>query len=52
MYSKYTAHIGSNESSFVMAGLLVYCMNNVSKIGDDQTMLEVTMYSKYTAHIC
>ena len=33
MYSKYTAHISSNRSHFLMAGFLVYCKYKVTKNG-------------------
>ena len=51
MYSKYTAHIGSNGSHFLTARVLVYWTYKVSKFGYGQTKWMVTMYSKYAAHV-
>ena len=46
MYSKYTAHISSNGSHFLMARVLVYWTNKVSKFEYRWTKWTVTMYSK------
>ena len=54
MYSRYTAHLSSTESHFLLARLLtfyVYCTYKVSKSEDYGTKLEVTMYFRYAAHI-
>ena len=47
---RYTAHISSNGSHFLTAGFLMTWTYKVSKIRYCWTKLEVTMFSKYTAH--
>ena len=49
MYSKYTAHISSNESRFLAAEFLVYCTYKVRTSWDYLTKIEVTLKSKCTA---
>ena len=50
MYSKYNAHIGSNDSLFLWLGS--WCTAHIrSHKWVHRTELEVTIYSKNTAHI-
>ena len=43
MYSKYTAHINSNESHFLAAGFLVNCTYKVRTTWDDWIKIEIAM---------
>ena len=47
----YAAHISSNGSHFLTAGVLVYWTYKVNQFGYGRTKWMVTMYSKNTAHI-